>query len=94
MRTAETTVRNPAGIHARPAAFFVKTAAGYTSTITLENLDNPGSSADAKSMIKVIATKSRIGNRIRISAEGPDEDAAIDGMIAFVDAGCGEKLEG
>jgi phosphotransferase system HPr (HPr) family protein len=93
MRTAETIVRNPAGIHARPGAMFVKTAAGFKSTITLENLDNPGSRADARSMISVMATKSAKGSRIRITAEGPDEDAAVEGMIAFVDGGCGEKLE-
>ncbi len=94
MRSAETTVRNPAGIHARPAALFVRTAARYRSSIVLENLDNPGSRGDAKSMLSVIGTKSKTGNRIRVTADGADEDAAIAGMIAFVDGGCGEAISG
>ena len=94
MRTAETTVRNPSGIHARPAAMFVRTAAGFKSAITLENLANPGVAANAKSMIDLMKAKATRDSRIRITAEGPDEDAAIDALVAFVDGGCGEKLEG
>ncbi len=93
MRSAETTVRNPSGIHLRPAAMFVRTAAGFKAAVTVENLDKPADPADAKSMIKVTSLQIRLGNRIRISADGPDEDAAIDGMVAFVDGGCGETLE-
>ena len=39
MRTTERTVLNPSGLHARPAAMFVRTAAGFTSKVSLENLD-------------------------------------------------------
>jgi phosphotransferase system HPr (HPr) family protein len=93
MRTAETTVRNPTGIHLRPAAMFVRTAAGYKAAITVENLDKPGEPADAKSMIKVTSLQIRQGHRIRIAADGIDEEAAVEGMVAFVDGGCGEQLE-
>jgi phosphotransferase system HPr (HPr) family protein len=94
MRTAETVVRNPSGIHARPAAMFVRTAAGFKSSVTLENLDNPGLSGNAKSMIDLMKVKAARDSRIRISAEGIDEDAAVEALVAFVDGGCGEKLEG
>lgn len=94
MRTAETVVRNPSGIHARPAAMFVRTAAGFKSSVTLENLDNPGLSGNAKSMIELMKVKAARDSRIRISAEGIDEDAAVEALVAFVDGGCGEKLEG
>ena len=58
MRTTERTVLNPSGLHARPAAMFVKTAAGFASKITLENLDRGAAPVDAKSMLVVMGAGS------------------------------------
>ena len=54
MRTLETTILNPSGIHARPGALFVRTAAGFGSKITLENLDRESPAVDAKSILSVM----------------------------------------
>ena len=92
MRTTEKTILNPSGIHARPAAVFVRTAAGFKSKINIENLDRDSALADAKSMISVMVVGVKTGHRIRISADGPDEDAAIEALAAAIDGGLGETL--
>jgi phosphotransferase system HPr (HPr) family protein len=92
MRTIEQTVRNPSGLHARPAAMFVRTAAGFASKVTLENLDRGTAPIDAKSIIAVMSSGVAKGHRIRVSAEGADEDTAIETLEAFIVAGMGETI--
>jgi phosphotransferase system HPr (HPr) family protein len=92
MRTIEQTVRNPSGLHARPAAMFVKTAAKFSSKITLENLDRGGAPIDAKSIIAVMSSGVSKGHRIKVTAEGTDEDAAIETLEAFIVSGMGEAI--
>ena len=93
MRTIDQTVRNPSGLHARPAAMFVRTAAGFTSKITLENLDRDGGAPiDAKSIIAVMSSGVSKGHTIRVTAEGADEDAAIETLEAFIVSGMGEAI--
>lgn len=94
MRTTEQTIHNPSGLHARPAAMFVKTAAGFTSTITLENLDRGSAPANAKSIIAVMSSGVAKGHRVRVTAEGTDEDAAIETLEAFIASGMGETIPG
>ena len=93
MRTSELTVRNPSGIHLRPAAVFVKAAAGFASRVTLENLDRGGQPVDAKSSIMVMNAHISKDTRIRITADGPDEEAAITSLQALVESGLGESIE-
>ena len=92
MRSTEQTVRNPSGLHARPAAMFVRTAAGFGSKITLENLDRETAPIDAKSIIAVMSSGVSKGHRVRVTADGPDEDAAIDTLEEFIVSGMGEAI--
>jgi phosphotransferase system HPr (HPr) family protein len=54
VRSIEVEVRNESGLHARPAAAFVRTAAGFDSTIRLENMTLGRPAADAKSIVGVL----------------------------------------
>jgi len=93
MRSTEQTVHNPSGLHARPAAMFVKTAAGFGAKITLQNLDREGAAPiDAKSIIAVMSSGVSKGHRVRVTADGPDEDAAIDTLEQFIASGMGEAI--
>lgn len=94
MQTAELTIRNPSGLHARPAALFVRTAARYSSKISVENLDRGGPPVDAKSVLLVLTAGVQRGHRIRLTAEGPDEEAAIAGLTELVESGLGEPIDG
>ncbi|HEY3333835.1 MAG TPA: HPr family phosphocarrier protein [Candidatus Limnocylindrales bacterium] len=94
MRTIDQTIRNPSGLHARPAAMFVRAAAGFASRITLENLDRGSAPVDAKSIIAVMSSGVAVGHRVRVTAEGTDEDAAIEALDALIVSGLGETLPG
>ena len=93
MQTIEVTVRNASGLHARPAALFVQTAAKFASKITVENVDRGSKPADAKSILLVLTAGVRRGHRVRLSADGPDEADAISALEAAVRSGLGEPIE-
>jgi phosphotransferase system HPr (HPr) family protein len=92
VREVEVEVRNPSGLHARPAALFVKTAATFGSTVTIENLTRGTAPANAKSILGVLTAGVAKGHRIRVVATGADEDAAVDAMRGLVEDGVGEAL--
>ena len=90
MYSKKTLVINKSGIHARPGSLFTREAKKYVSDITVSKLDendNPVKSCSAKSIALVMAMMLKKGTRIEISAQGEDEQAAVDDLIALVDAG-------
>ena len=94
---AETTIelRNPSGLHARPAATFVKAATGFKSDIRVTNLTRDADkSAAAKSMLGVLGLGVSHGHTIRITAEGEDADEAVKTLGEMVEAGLGEAIGG
>jgi phosphocarrier protein HPr len=68
-------------LHARPAANFVKTAMRFQSRIRV-GVD--GKSADAKSILAVLALGATGGTQLMLSAEGDDADAALDALASCV----------
>ncbi|MGD0123344.1 MAG: HPr family phosphocarrier protein [Candidatus Limnocylindrales bacterium] len=93
MKTIELEIRNPTGLHARPAAVFVKTALGFRSRIALQNVTLGISPRDAKSILSVLASGVARGHLIRLSAEGEDEEAAVLTLSELVASGIGESVE-
>lgn len=93
MRADEVEVRNPSGLHARPAALFVKAAARFASTITVQNVTKGAAAANAKSILAVMGSGAARGHTVRIEADGPDEEAAITTLHDLVVGGLGEVLE-
>jgi len=91
-RTIE--VRNPSGLHARPAALFVRTAAGYRSAIRVRNTTRTGVPVDAKSILGVLGLGVSKGHVLELIAEGDDEGAAIAGLTDLIVSGIGESPEG
>lgn len=78
-------IDHPAGLHLRPAAMFVKTAARFESRILMSNLDRVGRpESDAKSMFGVMQQGVSQGHRVRLRAEGPDAEAALDALQQLV----------
>lgn len=94
MQVTELAIRNASGLHARPAALFVQTAARFGARITLENLDRGSKPVDAKSILMVLTAGVQRGHRVRISADGSDEAEAIGTLEALVGGGLGEPVEG
>ncbi|MDA3978633.1 MULTISPECIES: phosphocarrier protein Hpr [Gallibacterium] len=81
MYSQEITITAPNGLHTRPAAQFVKEAKGFSSDITVTS---GGKSASAKSLFKLQTLGLTQGTTITISAEGEDEKAAVDHLVALI----------
>ena len=93
MKSLAIEIRNPSGLHARPAALFVRTAAAYRSTIRVWNTTRPGEPVDAKSILGVLGLGVSKGHVLELIAEGNDEVEAIAGLGDLIESGIGESLE-
>jgi phosphocarrier protein HPr len=80
---------NEAGIHARPAAEIVKTAARFKSDVTIVK---DGLDVNAKSIMGVMMLAAECGSTVVLSADGEDAQAAIDAIASVIAAGFGEAL--
>lgn len=83
MKTFQYTIQDALGIHARPAGLLVKEAKKFQSAITLEG---NGKKAEAGKLLAIMGMGLKQGAEITITAEGPDEDAAIAAMEEFMKA--------
>jgi dihydroxyacetone kinase phosphotransfer subunit len=84
-------IDNPSGLHARPAALFVKAASRHDADVQLADLDSGAAAVSGRSLIALMALGVRPGTRVRVSASGPEAAAAIDELRALVDDGFGER---
>ena len=77
----EAVVVPEAGLHARPAALFVKEAKSYGSDIVVIK---DGREANAKSSLKLMTLGARHGDTLLIRAAGEDEEEAVDALVAIL----------
>ena len=77
----EVQIVNKLGLHARPAAEIVKTAAKFESNITLTRDDLE---VNGKSIMGVMMLAAEFGSTITLRADGPDEDQAVEALAALV----------
>ena len=91
MVSKQTTIVNATGLHARPASVFVTAAKKYANTnVTLKNVDKDTAPVNAKSIMMILAAGLGTGTKIEIACDGPEEQAALDALVALVDSGFGE----
>ncbi len=74
------TVKNRAGLHARPAAMVVTCASKFKAAV---NLEKGSEKIDAKSILGILTMGVGFGSEILISADGPDEQEALDAMVSL-----------
>jgi phosphotransferase system HPr (HPr) family protein len=67
--------RDRYGLHPRAARRIQESVDGLSASVSLEDLDGNGPSIDARGMLALISSGIRNGDRIRITADGPDEVA-------------------
>jgi phosphocarrier protein len=77
MTSKTVTIKNRAGIHARPAALIVNTANQYESEIFLEK---DSMRINSKSIMGIITLGASYKSSISIMAEGPDEGEAVEAI--------------
>lgn len=80
--TRELKIQNQYGIHARPAALFVKTASRYDCDITVEK---DGNEVSGKSIMGLMTLEASFGTVLKVSADGPDAEEALDEIQALID---------
>ena len=80
MKSFQYVVKDPLGIHARPAGLLVKEAKNFSSKITIKKDDKE---ADASRLMAVMARGVKGGRQITVTAGGADEDAACAAMKKF-----------
>ena len=87
MVTQKTTIKNPTGLHLRPAGLFCRTAVQFKSRITFQHRDT---TANAKSVLSVLGACIKRGDEIELICEGEDENEALQAMVKIIEDGLGE----
>ncbi len=80
-------IKNPTGLHLRPAGVLCKEAMQYKSLVTFKYGDN---TANAKSVLSVLGACIKSGDEIEFVCSGEDEEEALQGVISAVENGLGE----
>ena len=83
----ELTIRNKMGMHARPAAQFVKRASKYQCDVWVEKDDEP---VNGKSIMGLMMLAAGRGETIKNIAEGNDAEAAVADLEELVTSGFGD----
>jgi len=83
MKSISVIVKNETGLHSRPADVFVRTSKLYQSTIEVAKGEKK---ANAKNIIKLILINVCENDQITISADGPDEDEALNDLKILVES--------
>nr|WP_113868534.1 fused PTS fructose transporter subunit IIA/HPr protein [Brenneria salicis]NMN91309.1 phosphocarrier protein HPr /PTS system D-fructose-specific IIA component (F1P-forming) (Frc family) [Brenneria salicis ATCC 15712 = DSM 30166]RBP59462.1 phosphocarrier protein HPr /PTS system D-fructose-specific IIA component (F1P-forming) (Frc family) [Brenneria salicis ATCC 15712 = DSM 30166]RLM29728.1 bifunctional PTS fructose transporter subunit IIA/HPr protein [Brenneria salicis ATCC 15712 = DSM 30166] len=88
--TAEFTIRNEHGLHARPGTVLVSVIKQFSSDITVTNLDGTGKPANGRSLMKVVALGVKKGHKLRFTASGDDAEQALAAIGDAINSGLGE----
>ena len=91
MVSGKVVIKNPTGLHLRPAGLFCKTALQYKSKITVhKELRHEEITANAKSVLSVLGACVKSGDEIEIICEGEDETEALQAILQLVADRLGE----
>ncbi|MCF0132627.1 MAG: HPr family phosphocarrier protein [Blautia sp.] len=87
MLSQKVKVKNPTGLHLRPAGVLCNEAMKYKSLITFNYEDG---TANAKSVLSVLGACVKCGDEIEIVCDGIDEEEALRELIRVIENGLGE----
>jgi phosphotransferase system HPr (HPr) family protein len=90
MQSLEITVTHPVGLHARPAAEFVKLAAKFPCDIKICNMTAAGKTVNAKSILSVLTLGVQQGHVVQIETNGEREDEALQALRDLIQSNFGE----
>lgn len=83
----EVPITNRLGLHARPAAMFVRIASRYRSEVWVSK---EGELVNGKSIMGLMMLAAGQGSKLKIRCEGPDADKAMEDLEALIKAGFNE----
>lgn len=81
MISQKVTIINETGLHARPASVFVSKAAKFKSELMVQKGEKQ---VNAKSILAVLSLGISKGTEITISAQGPDEEEAVNELVELI----------
>ncbi|MGP1629977.1 MAG: HPr family phosphocarrier protein [Giesbergeria sp.] len=81
------TITNKLGLHARASAKLTKLAAGFQCEVWMSRGDRR---INAKSIMGVMMLAAGMGSEVEIETDGPEEQAAMDALLAMIDDKFGE----
>ena len=81
MISKEIVVQNQVGLHARPATFFIQKANEFTASIWISKDERK---VNAKSLLGVLSLGITRGTTVTVTADGADEDAAVEALTSLV----------
>jgi phosphocarrier protein HPr len=81
MKEFKYTIKDPVGIHARPAGQLAKEAAKFQSIITIIKGEK---NADTRRLMALMGLGIKQGDVITITADGSDEAQAADAILSFL----------
>lgn len=81
---AKVLITHEVGLHARPSVKLTKLAKGFGARIALA-LAEDGPWVDAKSIVKVMATRAPRGSTLYLRAEGDDAEDAIEALVGLIE---------
>lgn len=81
MKTFSYTIKDPVGIHARPAGMLAKKAKEFQSEITLQKGEK---SANATRLMAVMGLCVKCGDTVTLTVEGSDEEIAAEALERFL----------
>jgi len=87
------TIKNPMGLHARPAAHFVETVGLFDAKVLVKNISQDKGPVNAKSINMVATLGVRKGETIQISASGPESKKALEALNQLAEENFGEEPE-
>ncbi|MBQ7767151.1 MAG: HPr family phosphocarrier protein [Lachnospiraceae bacterium] len=87
MVSQKVVVKNPTGLHLRPAGILCKEAIQFKAHITFSFRDT---TANAKSVLSVLGACVKSGDEITLCCEGEDEQEALNRLVEVIEAGLGE----
>ena len=80
-------IKNPTGLHLRPAGILCKEAMKFKSLITFSFRAN---TANAKSVLSVLGARVKCGDEVEVACEGEDETDALQALVSAIESGLGE----
>ena len=83
----ELTIVNRLGLHARPAAMFVRISSRHRSEVWVSK---EGEEVNGKSIMGLMMLAAGQGSKLRIRCDGPDADKAIEELEELIKAGFNE----
>lgn len=84
------TIQHASGLHARPAAQFVKMAASFPCSLTVRNITSNKLAANAKSVLSVLTQGVNKGHEIELVAEGERAEEALAAIKELIESNFGE----